>query len=102
MLPDFMQQALLRLLHALNHLLAGNPAREVVSVRQQAALARNLLDVAGQYVVLHQACANLLSGESLWNADLVGYYFAFDDRGDYVAHTGMRLKFVLAGLEILA
>src|ERR1700751_3502666 len=102
MLPDFMQQVLLRLLHALNHLLAGDPAREVVSVRQQAALARNLLDVAGQYIVLQQARDNLLRGESLWNAAQVGYHFAFDDRGDHVAHTGMRLKLVLAGLEILA
>ena len=55
MVPDLVQQALLRLLHALNHLLAGDAAREIIGVGQQTAFAGNFLDVAGQDVVLAQA-----------------------------------------------
>src|SRR5690242_20013313 len=51
MVPNLVQQALLRLLHALNHLLAADAAREIIGVGQQTALARNFLDVASQDVV---------------------------------------------------
>src|ERR1700737_3333553 len=43
-LPDFHQRALLRLLHARNHLFAGGAAREFVGFRQQRALARHFAD----------------------------------------------------------
>ena len=45
----------LRLLHALDHLLARRAAREPVGLRQQRALARDFLDVAGEGVVLPAA-----------------------------------------------
>ena len=39
--------ALLRLLHAPNHLLAGDAAGEIIGIGEKAALGRYFLDVAG-------------------------------------------------------
>src|SRR6202012_5171447 len=44
MLPDLGDQTLLCRLHALDHLLARGATRELVSLRQQGAFARNLVD----------------------------------------------------------
>ena len=44
MVPDFPDQTLLRLLHAIYHLLPGNAAREIVGIRQQDALGSTQFD----------------------------------------------------------
>ena len=100
--PDFLDHALLRLLHALDHLLARDAAGEVVGVGQQRALARDFLDVAGQDVVLQEPRDDLLGGQTLRNGELVRHHAALDDGGDHVAQAGVRLELVFAGLEILA
>ena len=79
MVPDFLQRALLRLLHALDHLLAGHAAREIVGIGQQTAFGRYFLDVAGQHVVGQQSRDDLLGRQTFRNADLVRHHFALDD-----------------------
>ena len=94
-------QALLRLLHALDHLLAGHAAIEIVGIGQQAAFARNFFDVAGQHVVVQQARDDLLGGQALRNGELMRHHAALDDGRDDVAQAGMGLELIFAGLEIL-
>ena len=100
-IPDFLHHALLRLLHALDQLLAADAAGEVIGIGQQRALARNLPNVADQNVVIRQAGDDLLGGQPLRHADLMLDDFALDHRGNDVAHACMRLELILAGLEIV-
>src|SRR6202171_4314233 len=72
-------QPLLRRLHALNDLLAADAARVIIGVGQQAALARDFLDVAGEDVVLQQSCDDLLGGQTFGKADLMRDDLAIDD-----------------------
>ena len=100
--PDFLEHALLRLLHALDHLLARHAASEIVGIGQQAAFARDFLDVAGQYVVVQQARDDLLGGQTFRDGELMRHHAALDDGRDHVAQAGMGLELVFAGFEILA
>ena len=100
--PDFLEHALLRLLHALDHLLARHAAVEIVGVGQQAAFARNFLDVAGQDVVVQQARDDLLGSQTFRNGELMRHHAALDDGRDDVAQAGVRLELIFAGLEIFA
>ena len=77
-------------------------AVEMIAVRQQRSFAREFLDVAGKHVVLQQARDDLFGGQALRNGQLVLHHLAFDDRLDHVAHAGMLLKQVFAGLESAA
>ena len=99
--PDLLEQTLLRLLHALDHLLARYAAGEIVGVGQQAAFARDFFDVSGQHIVVQQAGDDLLGGQALRNGELMRHHAAFDDGRDHVAHAGVRLELIFAGLEIL-
>src|SRR5215472_2669990 len=101
-IPDFLDYALLSLLHALDHLLAGHTAIEVVGVGQQAAFERDFFDVAGQDVVVQQARDDLLGGQSFRNRQLMRHYATLDDGRDDIAQAGMGLELIFAGLEILA
>ena len=101
-IPDFLEHALLRLLHALDHLLAGHAAIEIVGIGQQAAFARDFLDVAGQYVIVQQARDDLLRGQSLRNRELMRHHATFDDGRHDVAQAGMGLELVFAGFEVVA
>ena len=65
---------------------------EVIAVRQQAAFARNILDVAGEHVVLQQARHDLLGGQAFRNGQLMLHHLALDDRLDDVADAGMLLE----------
>ena len=85
MVPDFPDRALLRLLHALDHLLARDAAREIIGIGQQASLARYLLDIAGQHVVGQQPRDDLLGGQTFRDTDLVRHHLAFDDGCNHVA-----------------
>ena len=59
-IPHLLNDALPRLLHALDDLLAGIAARITETLRKQRALVRHLLDVAGQDLVFAQALHDLL------------------------------------------
>src|ERR1700722_9220480 len=50
--PDFREHALLRLLHARNHLIARGAAWELVGFRQQCTLAGNFADGASENIVI--------------------------------------------------
>src|SRR4029077_4319870 len=100
--PDFLDQTLLRRLHALNDQLAADAAREIVGVGQQTALARDFLDVAGEDIVRQQTRHDLLGGQTLGKADLMRNDFAVDDGGDHVAQAGMGAELVFTRFEILA
>ena len=57
----------LRLLHALDHLLARGAAAEVIAFRQKASFARHVLDVAGENVAVQQARDDLLGRQPFGN-----------------------------------
>ena len=84
-LPDFPDQPVLRLSHALDHLLARESTVEMVAVRQKAAFPRHVLDIAGENVALQQARDDLLRRQSLGNGELVLHHFPFHDRLHHVA-----------------
>ena len=63
-LPGLLHHAPLRLLHARDHLLARRAAREAIAFRQQRALARHVLDVAGEDVAVEQPRHDLLGGQA--------------------------------------
>ena len=75
---------------------------EVIAVRQQAAFARNVLDVAGEHVALQEPRHDLLGGQAFGNGELVLHHLAFDDRLDDVADAGVLLEQIFAGLESAA
>ena len=84
-LPDLLQHPLLLALHALDHLLARRSAREAVAFRQQRALARNVLDIAGEDLALQETAHDLLRGQSLGKRDGVLNDLAFHHGLDHVA-----------------
>ncbi len=90
------------LLHALDDLLARRAAGELVGLRQQRALARDLLDRAGERVAVLQPRHDLLGGQSLRDGDRMLHHLAFDQRADHVGDARMRREFVFAVLEIAA
>ena len=98
--PDFAEHPLLRLLHALDHLLAGGAARKLVGLRQQRSFARNFANAAGEDLILRQPRHDLLGGQPFRNGHRVLHHLAFDDGGDHVAQAGVLLERVFAGLEI--
>ena len=102
-LPDLLQRAPLRLLHALDHLFARGAAGEPVAFRQQRSFARHVLDVAGEDIVVQEpALHDLFRGQALGNGEEVLHHLAFDDRLDDVAHAGVLREEVLAGFQFVA
>jgi hypothetical protein len=59
-LPNLLDDARLRLLHTLDHLIARSASRVAIALRKHRALARNLLDVAGQDVRFQQTLHDLV------------------------------------------
>ena len=100
--PDVLKQVLLCLLHALDDLLAGDAAGEIVRVGEQAPFARDFLDVPGQDVVVQEARDDLLGGQAFRDGELMRHHPALDDGRHHVAQAGVRLELIFAGLEILA
>ena len=98
-LPDFRKHAFLRLLHALDYLVARGAARKFVGFRQQRALARHLLYRARKDIVVRKPGRDLFGGQAFGNRDGVLHYLAFDHDADDIAQTGVLLKCVFAGLE---
>ena len=86
--PDLLQHASMRLLHALDDLLARHAASESVGFRQQRALARDFLDLPGEHFVLQQARNDLLGGQTLRDGEGVLHHLAFDDGFDHVGDAG--------------
>ena len=99
--PDLLHRARLRLLHALDHLLARGAAREPVGLRQQRAFARDVADVAGQHVVLEQPLHDLVGGQALGDGEGVLHHLAFDDGLDHVAQACVAGELVLAVFEFV-
>ena len=98
--PDLLQQTLLRLLHALDHLLARHAAGEIVGIRQQASLTRDFFDVSDQYRIIQQPRDDLLGSQAFRNRELMRHDAALDDSRDNIAHAGVRLELILAGFEV--
>ena len=86
----------MRLLHALDHLLARHAAGEFVGLRQQRALARDFLDLAGEHVVLQQAGDDLLGGQPFGDGERVLHHLAFDDGVDHVGEARVLGELVFA------
>ena len=100
--PDFPHQPLLHLAHALVHLLAREAAMEMVAVGQKAALLGNVLDVAGEDVVLEQPRDDLLGRQALGNRDLVLHHLAVDDRLHHILDARVLGEKIFASLEVRA
>ena len=98
-LPDFAQHALLRLLHALDHLVARRAAREFIGLRQQRALARHFAHRTGEDLVVCQTGDDLLGGQAFGNRDGMLHHLALDDGADDVAQIGVLLEQIFAGLQ---
>ena len=73
--PDFVDQLGLGLGHARQLGLARVAALEQIGVGQQRALARRLLDVADQHVVVAKTLDHLVAGQALGNGELVLHDF---------------------------
>src|SRR5262249_27299407 len=101
-IPYFPHQAVLRLAHALEHLLAREAAVEMVAVRQQAAFPRDILDVAGETLVPKQPRDYFLGCQALGNSELVLHYFSFEDRFHHVFHAGPLGEEIFPSLEFRA
>src|SRR5450631_1919967 len=93
---------LVRLLHALDDLLARHAAGEFVGFRQQRTLARDFLDLAGERVVLQKPGDDLLGGEPFGDRHGVLHHLVFDDGVDHVGEAGALTELVFAGLEFAA
>ncbi len=100
MLPYFRDNALLRLLHPRDHLVAGGAAREFVGLRQQRALARYFMHRAREDVVVGEPADDLFRGQAFGNRDRVLHHLAVDDGADDIAQAGILLELIFAGLEI--
>ena len=100
--PDLLQHAAVRLLHALDRLLARRAAREVVGVRQQRPLFGDFADIAGEEIDLGEPRDDLLGGEPLGDREGVLHDLAFDDRLDRLAQSQILAEPVLAEFEVLA
>ncbi|AHY51088.1 hypothetical protein BJS_03936 [Bradyrhizobium japonicum SEMIA 5079] len=92
----------MRLLHALDHLIARGPARELVGLGQQRAFTRQLADAAGEDVVVGQPRHDLLGGQAFRDRDGMLHHLALDDGGDDVAQGGVFLERILTRLEVRA
>ena len=92
----------MRLLHALDDLLARHAAGEFVGLRQQRAFARDFLDLAGQRVVLQKPGDDLLGGQPLGDGERVLHHLVFDDGIDHVGKAGVLGELIFAVLEIAA
>src|SRR5437763_13716574 len=87
-LPYVAHEPLLRLAHALDHLLAREAAMEMVAVGQKAAFPRDVLDIAGEDVVVEKARDDLLGSQAFGNGELMLHRLAFDDGFHHVLHAG--------------
>src|SRR6185437_1382774 len=96
---DFREDALLGLLHAGDHLLAGGAARKFVGFGQQGALAGHFAHGARKEIVVGKPGNDLLGGQSFGNRHGMLYHLAVDHGADDVAQAGVLLKRVFAGLE---
>ena len=101
-LPDLLQQMPVRLLHALDDLLARHAAGKFVGLRQQRALARDFLDLAGQRVVLQKPGDDLFGGQPFGNGQRMLHHLVFDDGVDHVGKAGVLGELVFAELEVAA
>ena len=99
MLPDFREYALLRLLHALDHLLTARSSREFIGLGQQRAFPRNLANGPRENLVLGQPRDDLLGGQAFRNRHEMLHHLAFDNGADDVAQTGVLLERIFARLE---
>ena len=101
-LPDLLQHAAMRLLHALDRLLARRAAREIVGLRQQRAFLRDLADIAGEEIDLGEPRDDLLGGQPFGNREGVLHHLALDDRLDRLAQGDLLGELVLAVFQVLA
>ncbi|CEG08267.1 hypothetical protein BN961_01681 [Afipia felis] len=99
MLPDFREQPLLRLLHALDHLLARGAARKLVSVRQQRALARHFAQRAREDVVILQPLNDLFRCQPFRNGEGMLHHLAIDDGADDIRQACILLEQEFARFE---
>ncbi len=99
-LPHLVDDATLRLLHALDDLIARGAARKLVGLRQQRALARHVLHRPGEDVVLHQPRDDLLRGQPFGNGERVLHHLAVDQRIDNVAQARRFGEGVFARLQV--
>ena len=87
MLPYLPEQPLLRLLHALDHLLTLRTARKLVGVRQQRTFARHLAQRAREDVIVLQPLNDLLRRQPFRNSEGMLHHLALDDGVDDVGQT---------------
>ena len=100
-IPDLLHRALLRLPHALDHLLARGAEREPVGFRQQGAFARHVADVAGERFILDQTLHDLVRGQTLRDGEGVLHHLALDDGIDHVAQACVPGEAVLAVFQFV-
>jgi hypothetical protein len=79
--------------------LARVAALEQIGVRQQRALARRLLDVADQHVVVAKTLDHLVAGQALGNGELVLHDFVGDQLGLDLTQTDAGFESVFAALQ---
>ena len=101
MVPHLLDDALLRLLHALDHLVARRAAREPVALRQHRSLVRDLADVAGEDVGLQKVLHHLLGGQPFGKRDLVLHHLVADERVEHVMQARMPGELVFAEAKLL-
>ena len=97
--PDFGERAFLRLLHALDHLVARGAAREFIGLRQQRALARDFAYRACKNIIVGKPRHDLLRRQSFGDRDRVLDHFALDDGADDVAQAGALLERIFARFQ---
>ena len=78
------------------------PRVNFVGFRQQRALVRDFLDLAGERIVLQKLGNDLLGGQPFRDRQRVLHHLVFDDGVDHVGETGTFAELVFAGLEVAA
>ena len=89
----------MRLLHAVDHLIARRATREVIGIRQQRAFARLFFQRTREDVVVLNTRNDLLRRQAFRNGDGMLHHLPVNDGVDHVAQTGVFLKQIFAGFE---
>ena len=97
--PDLVDHLGLSFAHARQLGLARVAALEQIGVRQQRALARLLLDVADEHVVVAKSLDDLIAGQTLGNGELVLHDFVRDQLGLDLMQTDAGFEGVFAALQ---
>ena len=97
--PDFVDRFRLRLFHHREQGLASHAPRELVSLGQDRAFARRLLDLAEQDIVVAQPLRDLVAGQALRNGQRMQHDLAGNQLHLDVMQADIGLERIFAALQ---